>query len=137
MSVQLGTSPRGSVPIHLSTAVGFTALAAQQPAATRQWLKTVGFAGAPDRHALVPGANGQLQAVWAGVRSAEDPWALAALPMSLPEGDYHLAEGALALDDGAAALSWELGAYRFDAYKTAARPPARLPHQTRHGHRPI
>jgi leucyl aminopeptidase len=126
MSVQLGPSPRGSVPIHLSTAAGFTALAAQQPAATRQWLKTVGFAGAPDRHALVPGANGQLQAVWAGVRSAEDPWALAALPMSLPEGDYHLAEGALALDDSAAALSWELGAYRFDAYKPAARQPARL-----------
>ena len=126
MSVQLGTSPRGSVPIHLSTAAGFAALAAQQPAATRQWLKTVGFAGAPDRHALVPGANGQLQAVWAGVRSAEDPWALAALPMSLPEGDYHLAEGALTLDEGAAALSWELGAYRFDAYKAAARPPARL-----------
>ncbi len=126
MSVQLGTSPRGSVPIHLSTAAGFAALAAQQPAATRQWLKTVGFAAAPDRHALVPGANGQLQAVWAGVRSAEDPWALAALPMSLPEGDYHLAEGALALDDGAAALSWELGAYRFDAYKAAARQPARL-----------
>jgi leucyl aminopeptidase len=126
MSVQLGTSPRGSVPIHLSTAAGFAALAGQQPAATRQWLKTVGFAAAPDRHALVPGANGQLQAVWAGVRSAEDPWALAALPMSLPEGDYHLAEGALALDDGAAALSWELGAYRFDAYKAAARQPARL-----------
>jgi leucyl aminopeptidase len=60
------------------------------------------------------------------VRSAEDPWALAALPWALPEGDYHLAEGALALDDGDAALSWELGAYRFDLYKSAGRQPARL-----------
>jgi leucyl aminopeptidase len=126
MSVQLGAPPRGSVPIHPTTAAGFAALVAQQPAAARRWLKTVGFAGAPDRHALVPGADGQLLALWAGVRSAEDPWALAALPWALPEGDYHLAEGAQALDDGAAALSWELGAYRFDLYKSAARQPARL-----------
>ena len=126
MSVQLSAPGRGSVPIHVTTASGFAALAAQQPAAVRQWLKTLGFAGAPDRHALVPGADGKLQAVWAGVRSATDAWALAALPTALPEGHYHLAEDSLALDDAAAALSWELGAYRFDLYKPAPRAPAHL-----------
>ena len=126
MTVQLSAPGRGSVPIHVTTASGFAALAAQQPAAVKQWLKTLGFAGAPDRHALVPGADGKLQAVWAGVRSATDAWALAALPMALPEGHYHLAEEGLALDDAAAALSWELGAYRFDLYKPAARAPAQL-----------
>ncbi len=126
MSVHLGEPVRGSVPVHPSTAAGFAAQVAQQPAAVRRWLKTLDFAGAPERHALLSGADGQLQAVWAGVRSADDPWALAALPWALPEGDYHLAEGALALDDAAAALSWELGAYRFDLYKPAVRQPARL-----------
>jgi leucyl aminopeptidase len=126
MSVQLSAPGRGSVPIHVTTASGFAALAAQQPAAARHWLKTLGFAGAPDRHALVPGADGKLQAVWAGVRSATDAWALAALPTALPEGSYHLAEDSLALDDAAAALSWELGAYRFDLYKPAPRAPAQL-----------
>ena len=126
MTVQLSAPGRASVPIHVTTASGFAALAARQPAAVKQWLKTLGFAGAPDRHALVPGADGKLQAVWAGVRSATDAWALAALPMALPEGHYHLAEEGLALDDAAAALSWELGAYRFDLYKPAARAPAQL-----------
>jgi len=126
MSVHLSAPGRGSVPIHVTTASGFAALAAQQPAAVRQWLKTLGFAGAPDRHALVPGADGKLQAVWAGVHSATDAWALAALPTALPEGSYHLAEDSLALDDAAAALSWELGAYRFDLYKPAPRAPAQL-----------
>ncbi len=126
MSVHLGEPVRGSVPVHPSTAAGFAAQVAQQPAAVRRWLKTLDFAGAPERHALLSGADGKLQAVWAGVRSADDPWALAALPWALPEGDYHLAEGALALDDAAAALSWELGAYRFDLYKPAVRQPARL-----------
>ena len=126
MTVQLSAPGRGSVPIHVTTASGFAALAAQQPTAVRQWLKTLGFAGAPDRHALVPGADGKLQAVWAGVRGPTDAWALAALPMALPEGHYHLAEEGLALDDAAAALSWELGAYRFDLYKPAARAPAQL-----------
>ena len=126
MTVQLSAPGRASVPIHVTTASGFAALAARQPAAVKQWLKTLGFAGAPDRHALVPGADGKLQAVWAGVRSATDAWALAALPMALPEGHYHLAAEGLALDDAAAALSWELGAYRFDLYKPAARAPAQL-----------
>ncbi len=126
MTVQLSAPGRGSVPIHVTTAAGFSALAARHPAATRQWLKTLGFAGAADHHVLVPGADGKLQAVWAGVRSADDAWALAALPLALPEGSYHLADEALALDEAKAALSWELGAYQFDLYKPARREPARL-----------
>jgi hypothetical protein len=36
MTVQLGAPGRGSVPIHPTTAAGFAALAAQQPAAVRR-----------------------------------------------------------------------------------------------------
>ena len=95
-------------------------------ASTRRWFKTLGFAGAPDTHALQPGPGGTIAAVWAGVRGAADPWALALLPKALPAGAYHLGDAGLALDPGAAALSWELGSYTFDLYKPARREPAEL-----------
>ena len=96
------------------------------PAATRRWLKATGFSAAPDSFALVPGADGRLQEVWAGVRGTDHPWALAALPKALPAGSYRLAPEGLVLDAAAAAMSWELGSYQFDLYKPAKREPASL-----------
>jgi leucyl aminopeptidase len=130
MTVQLAPKPgRGSVAIHVTDRAGFERASAGLDAAARRWLQTTGFNGAPDTHALLPAADGSLQAVWAGVRDAAHPWALAALPKALPQGRYHLAggdAGGLALDPAAAALSWELGSYTFDAYKPARREPATL-----------
>lgn len=125
MTVQLAKPGRGSVPIHVTDRAGFDRAVAGLDARARRWLQTVGFSGAPDTHALLPAADGALQAVWAGVRDAAHPWALAALPKALPAGRYHLAESTPA-GDAAAALSWELGSYTFDAYKPAKREPAQL-----------
>lgn len=125
MTVQLAKPGRGSVPIHVTDRAGFDRAVAGLDAGARRWLQTVGFSGAPDTHALLPAADGALQAVWAGVRDAAHPWALAALPKALPAGRYHLAESTPA-GDAAAALSWELGSYTFDAYKPAKREPAQL-----------
>ncbi len=96
-----------------------------QPA-QRQWLATLGFSGAPDTHALLPDDQGRLQAVWAGVRTASHPYALSALPKSLPAGRYCLGDAGLQADAEAAALSWALGAYSFSRYKAARRAPAAL-----------
>lgn len=129
MSVQLAKPGRGSVPIHVIDRDQFAAANGALGPEARRWLQTLGFAGAPDSHALLPAADGSLQAVWAGVRDAGDPWSLATLPKLLPPGRYHLAEadaGSLALDPAAAALSWELGSYTFDTYKPARREPAQL-----------
>ncbi|MDP2004092.1 MAG: leucyl aminopeptidase family protein [Rubrivivax sp.] len=126
MTVHLVKPPRGSVPVHAVDRDHFAALTAGLDATARRWLQTVGFTGAPDTHALLPGADGSLQAVWAGVRDANHPWALAALPKALPAGRYHLGEQGLVLDAAAAALSWELGSYTFDLYKAARREPAQL-----------
>ncbi len=120
---------RGSVPLHAVDRAGFAQAAAGLPAATANWFRSVGFEGAPDSHVLVPGPDGQVQAVWAGVLGAAHPWALAALPRSLPVGRYHLAgdeDGGLVLDATAAALSWELGSYCFDLYKAPRRAAAQL-----------
>ncbi len=128
MTVHLAKPRRGSIAIHATTRALFAGHAAALAPAARRWLQSVGFDGRPASYALLPDAAGGIAAVWAGVPDAAHPWALAALPKALPAGAYHLAEGAdaLALEPGAAALSWELGGYGFDLYKAARREPAQL-----------
>ena len=126
MSVRLGPARKNSVPIHCVDRATFAALGDALDAPSRRWLQTTGFVGAGDSHALLPSSDGSLGSVWAGVRSASDPWALASLPKALPEGAYHLGDAGLTLDAAAAALSWELGSYQFDLYKPARREPAEL-----------
>lgn len=126
MTVELKKPAAGATPIHAVDRATFNKVAPGLPAATRQWLATVGFDGAPDAHALVPDAKGRLAEVWAGVHAACHPYALSALPRVLPVRDYRLDDVGLALDDQAAALSWELGAYVFDAYKKTRRDAATL-----------
>ncbi len=127
MTVHLAKPRRGSIPVHATDRASFAAHAAALDPAARRWLQATGFTGAPDSHALLPAADGGIAAVWAGVRGADHPWALAALPKALPPGAYHLGEGkGLVLDPAAAALSWELGSYTFDLYKPARREPAQL-----------
>ena len=126
MTVTLKKPAPGCIPIHLTDKLSFARHAAALPAAARQWLATLGFSGAPDSFALLPDEQGRLQAVWAGVRSPDHPWALAALPRSLPPGRYRLGGDGLAPDEQAAALSWQLGAYAFTRYKAAKREAAEL-----------
>ncbi len=128
MTVTLKKPAASATPIVCVTRdnLATTAAAALSPA-ERQWLATVGFTGAPDTHVLLPGADGHLSAVWAGVRGADHPFALSALPMALPEGRYRLDEAAgLAIAPEAAAHAWALGGYRFGRYKTPRRMPAEL-----------
>ena len=126
MTVLLKKPAADAIALHAVDAAGFDAASAGLGAAQRQWLATVGFKGAPDTHALLPGDDGRLASVWAGVRAGDHPYALALLPRALPAGRYHLAEPGLALDATAAALSWQLGSYQFDRYKPRARPAAQL-----------
>ncbi len=126
MTVTLKKPAPHCVPVHLIDSSRFSQIAAGLPSASRQWLDTLGFKGTPDTHALIPDEQGRLQAVWAGVRSAHHPWALAALPRSLPAGRYCLGDAGLAPDPQAAALSWQLGAYAFTRYKAARRAAAEL-----------
>ena len=84
MTLQLRKPASDAVPIHPVDRAGLAERLAAAAPATRQWLQTVGFEAAPDSHALVPDAEGRLREVWAGVRGATHPWALAALPKALP-----------------------------------------------------
>ena len=126
MTVTLKKPQPSCVPVHLTDRASLPRLTALLPAAQRQWLDTVGFTGAPDSHALLADEQGRLQSVWAGVRAADHPWALAALPRALPAGRYCLGDAGLAAHAQAAAMSWQLGAYAFDRYKPARRAAAEL-----------
>ncbi len=126
MTVHLKKPGAGAVPVHLVDRASFAGLTAPLTAPARQWLDTVGFKGSPDTHALIPGPDGKLEAVWAGVREPGHPFALGALPQALPPGRYQLGADGLEADVGAAALSWALGSYGFDLYKPRARATAEL-----------
>ena len=120
------TIPAGATPISLIDRTGFAKFATALPAASRQWLKTVGFSGAAYSHALIPDKSGGLARVVAGVSRADDPYALSSLPMALPTGQYRLASDGVQLLPECASLSWEIGGYEFDLYKPRKRAPAQL-----------
>ncbi len=127
MTVQLEARPaRGSVPIHLTSAGHWAVHKKSLAPEVRRWLDATDFSAKAHSHALVPGPDGALREVWAGVRDAGDPWLLAALPKALPAGHYHLGLAGLGADIAAAAMSWELGSYTFDLYKPRPREAARL-----------
>jgi len=126
MTVSLKKPTAHCIPVHLTDRDSWGRHSAALNARDRQWLQTIGFNAAPDTHALLSDEQGGLRAVWAGVRSADHPWALAALPRALPAGHYRLGDDGLALDAQAAAHSWQLGAYAFTRYKPARRAAAEL-----------
>ncbi|MEO9215021.1 MAG: leucyl aminopeptidase family protein, partial [Rhodanobacter sp.] len=64
--------------------------------------------------------------VLVGVDPHDPLMALAALPCSLPEANYHLAAESVLTDPALAALGWALGAYQFTRYRQPKRAPARL-----------
>ncbi|MBB5205253.1 leucyl aminopeptidase [Inhella inkyongensis] len=118
--------PASATPLLCTTATDWPSLRATLPKPTQRWLETLGFAGKPDTHALLPDDKGGIAQVIAGVRAVDDPYALAALPQALPTGRYRLSAEGADLDPQAAALSWSLGDYVFDAYKARGRVGAEL-----------
>ncbi|MDS4025434.1 MAG: leucyl aminopeptidase family protein [Candidatus Contendobacter sp.] len=98
----------------------------QQDESTRHWLTATGFKAKPGSFHPIPGPNGQLQRVIAGIANADDLWALGALPTSLPEGDYILDAAFDPRQRERLTLGWALGAYRFTRYKAPKRAVARL-----------
>ena len=90
------------------------------------WVGRTGFSAKPDSTCLVPGRGGKLASVLVGVDARDDPWALARVPDAVPTGDYHLDLRWSSRGLERAALGWALAAYRFDRYRKATPPAARL-----------
>ena len=94
--------------------------------AERLWAEASGFDGKPHAFALVPDSKGGIGRVLVGVRDADDPWALAGLPLELPRARYSLGKGPVTIAPERAAFAWDLGGYQFTRYRKAKRKPADL-----------
>jgi leucyl aminopeptidase len=94
-------------------------LAAQSPAVA-SWVKAVGFTGEAGSTVFLPGPDGAVARVLAGVSAVDDLWAFAGLPASLPAGSYRIDAALDARAATRAALGWALGSYRFSRYR---KPP--------------
>ena len=115
-----------TVPVTPVPVDGYETWLAGQPAPRKTWLQAVGFGPRAGRHALIPDSEGHLAEVVATVAALDDVWALAGLPMALPEGTYRLANSLAPEAAERLALGWLLGSYAFDRYKRRDRMPARL-----------
>ncbi len=115
-----------AIPILVTDAARLPKLRESLTPAERRWLEASSFDGTPATFALLPDGKGGIARVVAGVRDAQDPWALAFLPMKLPRGRFALAKGPLALSAANAAFAWDLGGYQYSRYRKSARKPADL-----------
>ncbi|PIQ36285.1 MAG: leucyl aminopeptidase [Lysobacterales bacterium CG17_big_fil_post_rev_8_21_14_2_50_64_11] len=98
-----------------------------QPEPVQRWTAVNAFTAVPGSALLVPGAHGEATLVMAGISDGDDPFALAHLPYTLPEGDYRLvAVPGQSLSFARAALGWGLASYRFSRYRKSERAAARL-----------
>lgn len=94
----------------------------------RRWIDTTKYRAKSGTYAVLPSETGALGGVVmgvgdgsAGIPSGPSALLVGKLARALPAGDYHLAPG---VDDvEGAALAWGLGAYSFDAYRSANDKP--------------
>lgn len=94
-----------------------------RPAASRAWVAAAGFTAEPGAHLLIPGVDGGVERVLAGIDGAAPDGfhAWGGLPSALPAGDYTI-DGALdAAAASHAALGWYLGSYEFARYKAPCK----------------
>jgi len=124
--IERKSSDRSSIVIETTDAPHFAATKRRLTAAQRQWLGAFGFEAAPGTFAMLPDENGKLVRVLVGVDASDALGALGALPRTLPEGTYHLADEGVLKDKLQAALGWAFGAYEFTRYRKARRAPAKL-----------
>ena len=127
MAFSLIDETPGATPIVLAAKERLPALLAELPERERTWLAAIGFTGEAGKVALVPGEDGGLARVYAGLGAgaAENGmWSLAGL--ALPEGSYRLEAVPEGADPPRLALGWALAGYAFTRYHAKPRSAAAL-----------
>ena len=117
---------KAATPILATDARRLPKLLEKLTATQRRWVEASDFEGRAHTFCTVPGARGEIDLVVTGVRDADDPWALAHLPLKLVPGRYCLGKGPVTVGEDKVAFGWALGSYQFTRYKKARRKPADL-----------
>lgn len=115
-----------AIPLTLLTKAGLGSWADSQAEAVRAWVSAAGFVGDAGEICLIAGPDGTLARALVGLGDGSDLWVCGRLAYGLPEGTYWLDE-IVGIEEDAEnqlatwlVMSWCLGAYRFDRYKTEA-----------------
>lgn len=121
-----------AIPLRLITESDWQAVLATLPAHHQSWATGHQFKGAVNSQCLLPDRHGRPAEVLVGIGKQAGLWTLAALPATLPEGTYYLAD-CPALKDASGelleklALGWMLGGYHYRAMPPKTpRPPVTL-----------
>jgi leucyl aminopeptidase len=120
-----------AVPLTLVPQSEFAEFQNSLDARDRAWIAANGFSASPGQILTIPGAEGQIGRVLAGVGRLNDIYALAGSSASLPKGDYRFDTPLDAETASRLALGWGLGTYSFDRYRAHTKKAVRLvwPHE--------
>jgi leucyl aminopeptidase len=118
----LSSTTKGATAIHPVSKAQWAGARDGLPRRQRRWAERQGFAAEPGSLLMLPGEDGSLSAVFAGIKEDDDGLGLARLCRQLPEGVYAVDAEDLPLLE----LGWGLEAYAFERFKPANRSPARL-----------
>jgi leucyl aminopeptidase len=98
----------------------------KQSATAKNWISSHGFEAAAGSCMILPGNDGKISAVLAGVDAELNLWSVAHLPAKIPAGIYHL-EGSFKPEIATnLALGWALATYEFTRYKKSSKKFAQL-----------
>ncbi len=100
----------------------FNHVISQEGQPIQKFLKTQDFKGQEGKILAVPNSDGDVEAVFVGVKSYDDMYALADMPSKLPDGNYYIGlpdEFSLSAEQQTKlSLGWALGTYKFTKYKS-------------------
>ncbi len=88
-----------------------------QPGPVAAWARNTSFTAESGSLCLVPGPEGALERILAGVDPGEGPWGGAGLPSAVPHGVYKIDPPPPPRRATELALGWALGSYAFSRYK--------------------
>lgn len=137
MPARIALRPKPNAATIKLTAVTKGELAAwlkRAASAHKRYADAMGFKGGAGEVLALPGRDGKIERVLAGLPERESPdgsglrfWSWGALAGKLPAGSYRLDPEPADVDAATdIALAWALGGYAFDRYKKGPRKPAEL-----------
>lgn len=115
----------GAIPLVVIDRTDLADWLDDQPARVATWLRRTAFDAESGTWRAIPAVDGDIAMVIAGRDKGDDLWALAGLPMALPEGLVFALEAGTG-DAEELCLGWACGSYVFDRYRKAKRQPASL-----------
>jgi len=114
------------IPLNVVIADDFEAWLAARSPVEQAWLKGTGFEGKAGKVAMLPGADGAIEAAVLSVADEAAIWDYAAAAEALAAGQYRLSGDLSPSASDAAALGWALAGYVFERYKKSDRTPPEL-----------